>query len=743
MPSWRGYGALLRPAVDLDGAGAGGALDGAEFLDGFHEGFGGLGRVVFGGEDGEGETEGGAGAVVGVAHGFLDVAGLLLAGHAGAAGGALDAVLVEEDEEAGGLAAVEGEVGDVEGAAGGVAVAEDAADALHDLGLEGVAEGGGFPVGAGGVLAAHDFGGGSEGDDGGDVLGAGAAAAFLAAAAEEGVEAEALAEVEGADALGGVELVAAEGEEVNGDFPDVDGHFADGLDGVGVDGEAVFLGEGGGLGEGLGDAGLVVHPHEGEEKAVVPGGGGERFPQGGEVEEAAFGDGEAGDAEAGFLHGGERAEDGAVLDPAGEDVAVLAAEVAGEGLEGGVVGFGAAAGEDDFGGVGVDEGGDLGPRPVDGLARFFGGAVAAGGVVEAVAEPGEHGVEDFGVDGGGGVVVEVGHAGFYILYFIFQIGISKCAGMSTGEHGEGPRWQAVAGVAVCALLWGSAFPGIKTAYAAWESGGLGKTVWRLWWFAGLRMALAGAALFFLAKDPAGDLRRVFSGGWARIRWLALLVLCQTFFQYVLFYPALDQGSGTLTALLTSTGSFWWLLLAPLFGRARWGGWKAWAVLALGAAGVSMAVYAPGPAARNPGLATALMLASNLSGAVAVLAFGRVREWMGAQAATGCSLFGGGVMLALLGSPASGTTGEMLGGGVLWITLWLAFVSAAAVSLWNELTTRYPVALLATFRFLIPVCGVLEAALFLEGERVGAGVLAGGTLVLVAMTLAQRLTRGKA
>src|ERR1700719_4737588 len=72
-----------------------------------------------------------------------------------------------------------------------------------------------------------------------------------------------------------------------------------------------------------------------------------------------------------------------------------------------VVGFGAAAGEDDFLGAGVEECGDLFARGFDGSAGELAECVDGRCVAEVGGEIGEHGVEDGGVDGRGCVVIEV------------------------------------------------------------------------------------------------------------------------------------------------------------------------------------------------------------------------------------------------------------------------------------------------------------------------------------------------
>ena len=72
-----------------------------------------------------------------------------------------------------------------------------------------------------------------------------------------------------------------------------------------------------------------------------------------------------------------------------------------------IVGFGAAAGEDDFLGAGADQGRDLFAGGFHGGAGALAGRVDGGGVGKLAGEIGQHGVEDFRLDGRGGVEIEV------------------------------------------------------------------------------------------------------------------------------------------------------------------------------------------------------------------------------------------------------------------------------------------------------------------------------------------------
>ncbi|MFT4549356.1 MAG: drug/metabolite transporter (DMT)-like permease [Verrucomicrobiales bacterium] len=286
----------------------------------------------------------------------------------------------------------------------------------------------------------------------------------------------------------------------------------------------------------------------------------------------------------------------------------------------------------------------------------------------------------------------------------------------------------------CALLWGSAFPVIKHVYGHWAKIGIEPTVAMILLFAGVRFSIAGGGLLFCGKSLRAELRQT---SWGLLLGFALT---QTFIQYVFFYQAVAISSASLTALLVATGSFWWMLLSPLLQKSPWPSGAQWCGLLIGGVGVGLAVYAPGAGAGSPLIGTILMLVATGSGAVAVIIFQKIKPTMSAVNATGISLLTGGLALLAAGVSDIASIPEMFTAPVIVGTLWLAIVSATAFSLWNHLTTVFPVTLLASYRFLIPVCGVLEAQFFLRGESAGWGLLVGGALVIASMLIAQRSTR---
>lgn len=294
-----------------------------------------------------------------------------------------------------------------------------------------------------------------------------------------------------------------------------------------------------------------------------------------------------------------------------------------------------------------------------------------------------------------------------------------------------PRMLPLA-VLICSLLWGSAFPGIKAIYAEWDRIGVDPTLPNRMLLAGIRFMIGGIILLLLAKQPWKELQQTDK------RSLLLFSVTQTTLQYLFFYTGLAVSSAVMGGLLSATGSFWWLLLAPLILKTPWPSTKQWLLLAIGAAGVLLAVYKPGAGSGRPALGALIFCCSTLSGSIGIVILQRVLPTMGARAATGFGLLIGGVILTLFGFPAWPDLPELFSTKVILLTSYLSLVSAMGFGLWNHLTQLFPVNLLAGYRFLIPVCAVSLSSLFVAGESPGIGIWVGGALVLSSVVALQRL-----
>ncbi len=284
-------------------------------------------------------------------------------------------------------------------------------------------------------------------------------------------------------------------------------------------------------------------------------------------------------------------------------------------------------------------------------------------------------------------------------------------------------------VLLCALLWGSAFPVIKLSYFHLEIEGLGEQLL----FSGTRFILAGLLVaVFCRRNVVATLRAAPKGK------VLAITLGQTYFQYLFFYYALGVSSGALGALLVGAGSLWWVLLAPVFLKTALPNRNQWLILGSCTVGICIAVYAPGAGSGNVALGTAAFLLASFSGAVGALYMKQVSLTFGSRTMTSIALFGGGVMLLASGGYRWQAFWSHYNWVTFGVTFYLAALSATAFTIWNRLIERYSVNLLSTFRFLIPLCGVVESALFIEGETIGPGILVGGTIVILSLIAMSRV-----
>lgn len=287
---------------------------------------------------------------------------------------------------------------------------------------------------------------------------------------------------------------------------------------------------------------------------------------------------------------------------------------------------------------------------------------------------------------------------------------------------------------ICAFLWGSAFPVIKLVYGHWLDRGIEIDFTVRTLFASVRFIPAGIVLLILAKAPLRELSQT------PLRWLAALSVTQTVGQYLFFYLGLALLSGSLASLLGSSGSFFWVLLAPLFLKKPFPNRKQWFWLVAATVGLGIAVYNPADVSPAPLLGTAAIFASCLCGALGMIAFQYLRPTMGSRAGTGFSLFFGGCLFALISHRGWHMLPQIFDLYTIMLTCWLIIVSATAFSIWNHLSTLYSPNLMASYRFMIPLCGMMESLLLLPGERMSLGLGIGAVIIVGSTWFMHRCTR---
>lgn len=279
----------------------------------------------------------------------------------------------------------------------------------------------------------------------------------------------------------------------------------------------------------------------------------------------------------------------------------------------------------------------------------------------------------------------------------------------------------------CTLLWGTAFPFIKRGYAAFAiaDGDVGAMLL----FAGLRFTIAGAMVFaFLCVRE----KHFVPVGKADAGAAALLGAVQTFGQYLFTYAGIGLTTGANTSIITACASFLTVLGAALFLKSdRLSVWKILGC-ALGFGGV-LVMNGGGGLALDTLLGDSLIFMSTVFAAAGNLIAKKLTPGRSPVKLTAYQLLCGGLALTVAGMLCGGRLNLTSTDGLL-ILLWLAFVSAAAFTVWTALLKFHPASNISVFNLLVPVFGtflsgmllgenVFRAEIFLSLALIAAGIVA--------------------
>lgn len=194
-----------------------------------------------------------------------------------------------------------------------------------------------------------------------------------------------------------------------------------------------------------------------------------------------------------------------------------------------------------------------------------------------------------------------------------------------------------------------------------------------------------------------------------------LAMIQTVGQYFFFYIGLAHASGVKASIIEASSTFFAILVAALFFHSE----KLNAIKIIGCiigfAGV-LIIQIPGNALdlRMQFNGEGFVLISALMYAFSSSIIKQYSKREDTVVLSGYQFITGGLILAAAGAAMGGRlTGFTPASTAL--LLYMAFISAAAYTLWSLLLKYNPVSKIAMFGFLNPVIGVLLSALLL-GEH---------------------------
>lgn len=278
---------------------------------------------------------------------------------------------------------------------------------------------------------------------------------------------------------------------------------------------------------------------------------------------------------------------------------------------------------------------------------------------------------------------------------------------------------------LCCLLWGSAFPCIKLGYRFSDIDSY--NVYSQILYAGMRFTLAGIMALMIGSIIE---KRILIPKTNALPKIALLSLFQTILQYTFFYIGLGRSTGMKSSVITASNVFLSILVAALVFRTEKLTVRKIVGCIVGFSGVILInLTGIGGGLRFTG--EGFVFLSALSYAFSAALIKRFSSKEDPVLLSGWQFVFGGVFMMLFGAGAGGEVMTFNTSGTFML-IYLAFVSAAAFSVWGTLLKYNPVSTISFFGFMNPVFGVILSFLLLS-ERSEAGPFkVAAALVLVAV-----------
>ncbi len=261
---------------------------------------------------------------------------------------------------------------------------------------------------------------------------------------------------------------------------------------------------------------------------------------------------------------------------------------------------------------------------------------------------------------------------------------------------------------LCNVLWGSAIPFINIGYQQFgiEAGQTGSQLL----FAGCRFFLAGWITLLIRSVTLGRPALVKK---ENLMSVPVLAMVQTVGQYVLFYIGVAHTASVKASIIQGLGAFVSILIASYIFRYEKMNSAKWLGGALGILGVIVMNWREGGFGGSvsflgEGFLILSMICASLSSGL-IKKFGQKEDPM---TLSGWQFVVGGAVMIAAGFFSGGQLQLRSGKGVL-VLLYLAFLSAAAYSLWAMLLKTNPISKIAVFMFLQPSFGVLLGILLVH------------------------------
>ncbi|MBQ7521395.1 MAG: DMT family transporter [Clostridia bacterium] len=261
-----------------------------------------------------------------------------------------------------------------------------------------------------------------------------------------------------------------------------------------------------------------------------------------------------------------------------------------------------------------------------------------------------------------------------------------------------------------ALTWAFAFPLIKIGFSEFAVSSTDTGAKTL--FAGIRFFLAGIFTLIIAKVSSEKFSLPTK---QHILLLLLFSLVNTSLHYFFFYIGLSYLSGSRSAIIDSSGTFFLIILACIVFKNEKMTSKKILGCILGFSGIliiNIDFHSAIPDEAFSLSGDGMLLLSALCSAFGGILTRIITRKIPPLIATGFSLGIGGLVMIIFGIAMGGRLTKITTFGCI-ILLLLVSVSAVGFSLYNKLISCNPVGKIAIFNALIPVFGAVLSCIILN------------------------------
>lgn len=212
-------------------------------------------------------------------------------------------------------------------------------------------------------------------------------------------------------------------------------------------------------------------------------------------------------------------------------------------------------------------------------------------------------------------------------------------------------------------------------------------------------------------------RVLYPKGRAEFGRMILLSLFQTILQYTLFYIGLAHTSGVKSSILIAVNVFFSIIISTLVFKIE----KLTVQKSVGAAVGFIGIIIINLTADGFGGGFSLngegaMILSSLAYSVSSVLIKKYSQKSDTVMLSGWQFLFGGAVMMLFGFAAGGRITQVGGANGILMILYLAFISAAAYTVWGVLLKHNPVSKLSVIGLMNPVFGVILSAVFLGKQQ---------------------------